>query len=92
MCQDHDEPQWGADVLAEDAKDAVRGIENQLTDPQLRSVEAGSRWLRDLLLYSRVGLRCPCGTIIVCNSRTDRQNRDRGQPLVSLCRACHARN
>jgi hypothetical protein len=44
-----------ADVLAEDAKDAVRGIENQLTGPQLRSVEAGSRWLRDLLLYSRVG-------------------------------------
>jgi hypothetical protein len=55
----------GADVLAEDAKDAVQGIENQLTDPQLRSVEAGSRWLRDLLLYSKVGLRCPCGTIIV---------------------------
>jgi hypothetical protein len=27
--------------------------------------EAGSRWLRDLLLYSRVGLRCPCGTVIV---------------------------
>lgn len=27
--------------------------------------EASSRWLRDLQLYSRVGLRYPCGTVIV---------------------------
>jgi hypothetical protein len=34
--------------------------------------EAGSHRLRDLLLYDRVGLCCPCGTVIVMVVRTDK--------------------
>jgi hypothetical protein len=57
--------------------------------------EAGSRWLRDLLLYSRVGLRYPCGTVIVIVVQTGKIEIEvsLGVPLpclLCLCLICPA--
>jgi len=64
LCQNHGEPQWRGCIS--------RGWGCRTRDRE--SIDWYSAWIslrqarasfRDLLLYSRVGLRCPCGTVIV---------------------------
>lgn len=56
-----------ADALASYAKDeiAVRGYKINGLILSLGLLGTGSGWLRDLFLRNRVGLHCPCSTVIV---------------------------